>query len=155
GWRDWARRHPLLALIPINLPPFVLAGAFNWWFNVAHQGKQIIDMGAGPAFDMLKVPVNAVLYPLGVGLVLSFALPVARTIRRVALGDVVPEEQVRMARSRSIMLGHVVAAVGMTLWMIAGLAFPIGIHIALGRFPGMIYLWFLLSMFACGMVSSC
>ena len=155
GWRDLARRHPLLALIPINLPPFVLAGAFNWWFNVTHLGKEIDEMGGGPAFEMLKIPVNAILYPLGVGLVLSFAVPVARTIRHVSLGDDVPEDRVRMARRRSITLGHVVAAVGMTLWMIAGLAFPIGIHIAIGRFPGTIYLKFLLSMFACGMVSSC
>src|SRR5205085_8292156 len=33
GWRDFARRHPFVALFPVNLPIFVLAGGANLWYN--------------------------------------------------------------------------------------------------------------------------
>jgi hypothetical protein len=48
-----------------------------------------------------------------------------------------------------------VAAVGLCLWLVAGIAFPAYIHSRTGSFPANGYVHFLLSMLACGIISCC
>ena len=43
----------------------------------------------------------------------------------------------------------------MGLWVVAGLAFPIFMHVVAGSFPWFGYFHFFLSMFACGIISCC
>jgi eukaryotic-like serine/threonine-protein kinase len=167
GWRDWAKRHPLWALFPVNLPPFLLAGILNLWYNWSYLVPNFPDfkkdeetgevvLGAmGQAFVWMTPPVNICLYSLGVALVLWFAWPVARALGRLKRGELNSDEQLRAARHRAITLGHGVAIVGMMLWMVAGISFPIGIHLLVGHFAAKFYLMFLISMFACGIISSC
>jgi eukaryotic-like serine/threonine-protein kinase len=154
GWRDFARRHPIFALFPVNMPPFLLAGPFNLWFNVTHYVPQLkAELQA--AFWQATGPVNGILYPLGIALVLAFAAPVAKQLRRLNRGESPTPEELAFARRRSLVLGHGVAAVGLVLWLVAGIAFPSYIHLATGRFPATGYLHFLLSMLACGIISCC
>jgi hypothetical protein len=155
GWIRFARRYPVLALFPVNMPPFVLAGAFNLWFNVRHYVPQLDPNEQQPAFWQATGPINGILYPLGIALVLAFAWPVARAVSGVSRGLDVDASQRMRARQRALVLGHGVAAVGLALWLVAGLAFPAYIHLATGRFPAAGYVHFLLSMLACGIISCC
>src|SRR5262245_61970940 len=41
GWRDWAKRHPLLALFPVNLVPLFAAGGMNLWYNSQYYVKDL------------------------------------------------------------------------------------------------------------------
>src|SRR5262245_15350864 len=100
-------------------------------------------------------PVNGILYPLGAALVIAFAMPVARALIRLNRGEAVPPEQLAAARRRSLMLGHGVAVVGLALWLVAGLAFPVYIHLRTEGFAATGYVKFLLSMLACGIISCC
>jgi hypothetical protein len=100
-------------------------------------------------------PVNATLYPLGAALVVAFAMPVARALGQLNRGEAVPPEQLAAARRRALVLGHGVALVGLVLWLVAGLAFPLYIHWRTGSFPATGYVYFLLSMLACGIISCC
>jgi hypothetical protein len=70
-------------------------------------------------------------------------------------GDAPNPELLRLARNRAIVIGHRIAIIGMSLWMIAGLAFPIGIHAISGHGYPLVYVKFILSMFACGIISCC
>src|SRR5262245_34281140 len=154
GWRDFARRYPILALFPVNMPPFLAAGLFNLWFNMTkfvpdlHENEQA-------AFWQMTGPVNGILYPLGAALVIAFAMPVARALIRLNRGEAVPPEQLAVARRRSLVLGHGVAVVGLALWLVAGLAFPLYIHWRTEGFAATGYVKFLLSMLACGIISCC
>ncbi len=154
GWRDWARRHPLIALFPVNLPPFVLAGALNWWYN-ANYFVDTLKPAEQEAFEFLKYPVNGILYPLGITLVLTFALPVAQALTQLDRGQDLSSDQLRRARRRSIAMGHGVAFVGMALWLIAGFAFPLGLHAWVREPVPTAYVHFPLSMLACGIISCC
>jgi serine/threonine protein kinase len=154
GWRQLARKHPLLALFPVNLPPFILAGILNWWYNFYYFVPNLSE-DAQHAFEFLKWPVNGILYPLGIGLVLYSAMPVARALTRLERGEEQSSDELRRARNRAITLGHRVAAVGMALWVVAGFAFPLGMHFWVGEPTLMAYLHFPLSMLACGIISCC
>ena len=154
GWRGFARQHPLIALVLLNLPPFALAGWFNYWYN-----KNVFVLGLTDrqqeAFEILKFWVNGILYPLGMGLILAPVLRIKATLRRLDRGGLVTEEESRLARRKALALGHRVAPVGLTLWVVAGLAFPIGIHAMAGHLEANGYLFFLLSMTASGLISCC
>jgi len=161
GWRDWARRHPRWSLFIVNIPPFFLAGALNLWYNAQYfvgRFKDVYGLVQGEdmqtAFKWMVPFVNGVLYPIGIFLILRMAEPVVSGLLRLAAGDTQPEP-LRLARHRAIVLGHRIAIVGMSLWLIAGIAFPIGIS-AISRTlePG-VFVKFLLSMFACGIISCC
>jgi serine/threonine protein kinase len=155
GWRDFARRHPYLALFPANLPIFAAAGAFNYVYNKTYYASSLSDK-LQASFDWSAWIVNPVLYSLGTYLVLSWAAPVARALARLDRGEPVAPEMLLAARRRAIQLGHGVAAVGMGLWLLAGLIFPIVIQVlAKQRLPPNGMLYFLLSMIACGIISCC
>jgi serine/threonine protein kinase len=151
GWRNWARRLPILALFPINLPPFLLASWFNLKFNddafIRHQSAEIQR-----AFDRLVPPVNLTLFPIAIFLVLAFAWPVASALHRLNAKQPCTPDQLRRARSRSITLGYWIAAVGLTFWIVAGIAFPVGIDLQTD-FPASGYVHFFLSMLTCGLIS--
>ena len=154
GWRNWARRRPILALFPINLPPFVLASLYNLGYNADEFiRKQPPDIKA--SFNALVVPVNVVLFGAGIYLVLAYAWPLAREVRAAAEGQPGDPERRMSARVRALRLGYWVAAVGLAMWLLAGLAFPVGIHAQVGRFPVQGYVHFLLSMLTCGLISCC
>ncbi len=159
GWRNWARRFPILALFPINLPPFLLAAAFNWLYNrdafiynaKAFANEQIAA-NVQQAFERLVPPINVALFLVAIILVLAFAWPVARALHQINANKPCSPDQLRRARSRSITLGYWIAAVGLTFWVVAGLAFPIGIDLQTD-FPPSGYIHFFLSMLTCGLIS--
>jgi serine/threonine protein kinase len=161
GWRNLARRRPTFALVPVNLPPFLLAAAFNYFFNyqqyiLKHAGEpagSAIDVVK--AFHMIRFPVNLILFPLGVFLVLSYVWPVTAALRSLTGGQPVDSEKLRLARRRSLNLGHWIAGVGLILWLIAGVAFPAGIQALTGAFRPFDWVHFLTSMTLCGFVSCC
>jgi serine/threonine protein kinase len=153
-WVTFARRYPILALFPVNMPPFLLAGAFNLWFNMKHYVAHL-DEPQQAAFRQATVPINGILYPLGTTLIILCAAPVARALLKINQGQNVSAEELTFARGRSLVLGHGVAAIGLALWLVAGLAFPAYIHGKTAVFPGTGYVHFLLSMLACGIISCC
>jgi eukaryotic-like serine/threonine-protein kinase len=159
GWRDFARRHPLIALFPVNLPIFILAGAFNLWYNATYFVPQLRKLEGGEAIEdafwLSTIPINGILYSLGTFLILYSAMPVARALRRLSRGEGVDPSGLVDARRRAIVLGHWVAAVGLSLWLVAGVAFPVFIHAIAKQFPVWGYLHFILSMLACGIISCC
>jgi serine/threonine protein kinase len=157
GWRDFARRYPIWALFPVNLPPFLLAGWFNLWFNMTYFVPELRELNPQmeQAFWAATGPVNGILYPLGTFLVVAFAWPVAQTIQRLNNGQAVEADALTAARRRALVLGHGVAAVGIVLWLVAGMAFPLWIHFRTVGFPATGYLRFVLSMLVCGIISCC
>jgi hypothetical protein len=167
GWRDFARRHPFVALFPVNLPIFILAGLANLWYNYYYYLPELEGLFESPtkervhnAFMLSAWTVNSVLYSLGIFLVLYWASPVARAIGRLNRGETLEPEAAIRARRRAIVLGHGVAAVGMGLWLVAGFVFPAFIRFASGASipsSGIVnfFLHFFMSMVACGIISCC
>jgi len=155
GWRDFARRHPYLALFPVNLPIFVAAGAFNLMYNYEYYAKSL-SPNLQNSFRWSAFVVNPILYSAGIGLVLWWATPVARALARLHRGETIDGDTLLVARRRAIQLGHGVAVVGMGLWLVAGIIFPIFIQLHAREWlppHGMMY--FAMSMIACGIISCC
>jgi serine/threonine protein kinase len=154
GWRYWARRLPILVMFPVNMPPFILAGVYNYHYNKAEFVDKLPQAGQH-AFYMLAPPINIVLFSLGIALVFWYTWPTTTALHCLAAGRPCEEERLRHARSRSLSLAHAIAFFGMALWLAAGIAFPLGIQLQTGQFPREGYNHFLLSMLLCGLISCC
>jgi hypothetical protein len=162
GWRDFARRFPIVSLFPANLPIFILAGAFNLWYNATQyipQATEALDDAAGEkfaqAFWLSTQVLNPILYTIGSVMVVRWAWPVGQALGKLNRGEDVDFNELAWARRRAVLLGHGVAAVGFSLWVMAGLAFPGFIWALSGiiSLNGLIH--FMLSMLACGIISCC
>lgn len=153
SWRGWARRRPLLALIPINLVPNALAGGYNWWFNyttMIEHGDEAIQT----AFWYLQFIVNGVAFPLGVALGCAYAWPAIWSVWKVARGRSTTPDELADARCRSLRLGQVIALIGVSLWLVSGIVFPVAMHLMAGHLSTENYLQFFLSLAACGLIAA-
>ena len=153
GWREFARRHPLLIIIPVNLLPNAFAGGYNFWFNYS-----TLILGEGPlvkhAFAVTSPIINGIAFPVGVFLGSWYAWPAVTTIWRVARRLPCDENRLALARGRLLWLGHIIAAIGVAEWLISGIAFPLAIHLLAGQFSAKGYLHFFLSLVACGLIAA-
>ncbi|MCE9528311.1 MAG: serine/threonine protein kinase [Planctomycetales bacterium] len=153
SWRGWARRRPLLALIPINIVPNALAAAYNWWFNyttMIEPGDEAIRA----AFWYLQFIVNGVAFPLGVALGCAYAWPAIWSVWKVARGRSATPDELADARCRSLRLGQVIALVGVSLWLVSGIVFPVAMHLLAGHLSAENYLQFFLSLATCGLIAA-
>lgn len=154
GWRKFALRHPLWSLVAINLPPYVIAGIFNAFYNwftfMQFHGS------AQNAFLVTAIFVNGLFYPLGITLVFMYIWSMAKTVSRVAHRTTVERSELVDARRRSMLAGHVIAIVGLVLWLLAGLTFPTVLGLILGKIPVVEgYVRFIPAMVLCGLISCC
>lgn len=169
GWRGLALKFPLLSLIPINMPPLVVWGAINFFYNqdeLIHQFHidQPEDYRAAAqaalihVFETTAIFVNSIFYPLGVILVLSYMAPVSRAIRkyREARGAMDPKD-VNVARRRVLWWGSCLCWVAAIEWVIAGIIFPTSIRLFMpaefGPVPSSFYWHFIVSQTLCGVMS--
>jgi serine/threonine protein kinase len=163
GWRRFAVENPILALVLVNLTPYAVAGAYNFAFNYYEFVEVVLREPGGPAiygaFNKIVLMVNGTLYPLGIAVVLWFAWPICRKLWKLARHQPVAQDELHFARRRAMLLGHVVAIVGLVLWMAAGFAFPVGMWLlereAFEPFATRAFVQFPMAMLTCGIVSAC
>lgn len=163
GWRGLALKFPLLSLIPINMPPLAIWGAINLQYNLDQLIEKFGDDAEAKA-AMLQVFikmcwfVNSTFYPIGIILVLLYMAPVSAAIRRYRKeGAAMDPATVNIARRRVLWWGSCLAWVAGIEWILAGIVFPVCIHIFLpaehGPVPASFYLHFVVSQTLCGFMS--
>lgn len=153
-WRRAARARPMLMLVAVNLIPHAAAGVYNYKFNQA----TVIDSAVPEVqarFDLVAWIVNGIAFPLGVLVGLWFAWSVLRTVMLARRGQKRPAGELAQARQRGLSLGAIIAAVGVSEWLIAGIIFPLLLHAASGwRLSGHDFGHFFLSLAVCGLIAA-
>jgi eukaryotic-like serine/threonine-protein kinase len=151
-----AGRRPLATLVAVNLIPHVFAGAYNYFFN---QATIMGDNSGTPDvvkayFDTVAIIVNGIAFPLGVILGVACAWQLMTTLLRTRRGEKCPPEQLTWARRRALSIGWIIAAIGVGEWLVAGIVFPMLLHLLAGSFSPRGYLHFFLSLAACGLIAA-
>jgi eukaryotic-like serine/threonine-protein kinase len=101
--------------------------------------------------------VNAVAFPVAIFLVFRVAWPVLIAVGRVGSGKQMAPEELSRLRRRALWVGDAAAWVGMALWVISGIVFPLWQHLHFGEIEGVgisQYRNFLASQIVCGWISS-
>ena len=137
--------------------PNALASAFNIYYNhqaIIDQLRTAIDPSAEIVFWNLLGTINAIAFPLGMVLVAWFAWPLRYGLQSIQMGRLIPAERLRFLRQRCLRLGSFVAALGIAEWSLAGVAYPVSMHAAVGGLEIEHYLHFLASLALCGLIAA-
>lgn len=163
GFRGLAVRHPLVAVALCVLVPNMALGVFNFFYN----HRLLMELYGQPAlvsqlpavdvaFHTTAMWVNGVAFPLGLLFAWLFTRPLSRALhpRPPVLGDPATlAAERRRARRTGLWLGDAAAWIGVAEWIIAGVAFPIGMAWQVGRLPPEVPLLFMQSPLACGLLA--
>ncbi|MFO0818594.1 MAG: serine/threonine-protein kinase [Pirellulales bacterium] len=153
GLREFLGRHPVLAYALAIMPPNILAGYFNYWYNE----RAIIEPLGEPAYRVFYWvigAINGLAFPVGLAILLLVVWPLARAVRGLERTPKPTESELTRARRRALRMGHLAAQVGIVEWFVAGFAFPLCMHWGLGYFPMSAYVHFFFSMVVCGAVAA-
>jgi len=146
------RRYPTTAVVLPTVIPNAAAGAFNYIYNEAEIVGRL-GIGAEVIFQHTQLLITLVVFPIGISIGVWRNLPLARLVddrRRSALSDAALAEQ----RKVCLFTGRDAAVVGILLWGVAGVAYPILMHWGLGRAVASTYIHFFASTFICGLVAA-
>jgi hypothetical protein len=147
-WRQFVARHALWCVMLAALIPNALAGVFNSAYNQEWNEKIPRDV-----FWNIQFVVNGIAFPLGLVIVASFVYPVAKRLRAMDSGP--PENPARLdVARRALRLGDYIAYLGIAEWAIAGLAYPISLHVLVGGLGWGDYLHFLTSLVLSGLIAA-
>ncbi len=133
GWKQWVRRHPLLALIAAGVIPNSIASTLNIKFNINEMVIGLENPIAEHHFRFVQLPaVNGVAFPLGTLIVVYMAWPLFRAFGQLRKNQSpAPEELPHLWRA-SMRIGDIMAAVSFVEWITSGWVFPLWTNLATG-----------------------
>lgn len=141
---------PLVVLIVAI--PNILAGIFNFFHNQKHIVEHLKN--SQDAFWKIQSAINMIAYPTGLGLIgwLTWLL-----LRFAADSETDSKSDLQKSivmQKRCLRLGHYAALICTAEWIIAGIAYPISMHYAIGSLPATAYIHFLGSLILCGLIAA-
>jgi hypothetical protein len=177
GWRSLARRRPVLTFLIVILAPHVFAAAFNFIYNKTVIIDEIAKENPEAVATFLRAAtaINLTFFPAGLLFLFWLVWPVYRALAetnqaggrmldwiaaaRNAAGKLAGRQpagdesarslsdSVSGARARSLRLPIYAALIGMGLWILASVAYPVLLPLTLTQ-----KFHFTLSLIVCGLV---
>ena len=152
GWRGFVTRWPLLVLTAIVMGANGIAGFLNYVYNK----EQIVDHlpqilpNAENIFKSIQAWINSIAFPLGLVLGAWLVWPVVRAVSRGLenVGDV------DAVRRRSLHIGNMLALLGASEWLLAGVIYPIAMNRAGAPLTVHLYSHFFVSLALCGGIAA-
>ncbi|MEU3015452.1 serine/threonine-protein kinase [Nocardia asteroides] len=141
-----------IAFLAIGVPNILAA-----LFNIQHNQQLIVDRlgdDARPTFLIITSVINGIFFPLGTFAIMYMSRYVFSVPRGLRRGQQYDPEILRRTRSDTLLFGDRAVAVAFTLWMIAGLAFPVALQVSTGEITGRAVLHFLASLAVCGAIAA-
>lgn len=142
---------PILLLFLAYTLPNMGAG----WFNFIYNNSEIIS-NMSPVFKnrfwTIQSAINTVFYPTGIVAWFVFSWPVIQGVREnePRLSTRISAEPA--ALKRCLLMGQVAAGLGLSLWVVASIAYPLSLHVSAGAMPMTNYLHFFGSLIICGLI---
>jgi serine/threonine protein kinase len=152
-WR--VRLRPLAVPLVVlgAAAPNLLAARFNWLYNRKEIVEQLSEASL-ERFDQIQLVINAVAFPLGLGLLGCLAHRIISRWKVLSLTTRTDPDVLLRARTACLRLGHWAALIGVSLWTIAGVAYPVSLHVAAGAMPLRDYPHFFFSLLLCGLLAA-
>ena len=141
---------PLIILIVAI--PNILAGLFNYFHNQKHIVEHLKN--SQDAFWQIQSIINLIAYPLGLGLIGWLTWTVLRFQTANSAENYSEDQKAASLQKRCLKLGHYAALICITEWIIAGVAYPLSMHFAIGTLPITDYFHFLGSLLLCGLIAA-
>ena len=122
AWIKFARRYPFVLMTIAAVVPNAMAALFVYDYN----GGQLPEKNHG-VFWVAQAVINGIFFPIGVLLVVRFTWPLAQALKARRQHVSISTESQEIARNRSLNLGRVVLFIGLFLWSLAGIVYPLAL----------------------------
>lgn len=133
GWKQWVRRHPLLALIAAGVIPNGIASTLNIQFNITEMVNNLKNPVAEQHFSSVQLPaVNGIAFPLGTLVVVMLAWPLFRAFAQMRRNQQPTEQELPQLWRASMCIGDIMAGVSFLEWITSGWVFPLWTELATG-----------------------
>ena len=149
-WQRIALQQSILLIVVVSLVPHILAAVFNYIFNwqvLVHPMQLRGVQQAEHIFLMFAILMNTVLFLLGIVILVFLVRPIASGLKELANGLTISPEQLFGLRKRCLHLGHLIAVIGLTMWIAAGPIYPI----LIGALEVRDYVYFVISLAISGL----
>lgn len=154
GWRGIIARHPVTTAVVLTILPNAAAGWFNYTYNKTQIADLLAQLGGLEVFDRTQKIMNATLFPLGAIIGAYRTINLARCVSNDKLRNALSDRQAAEYRRSCLLLGRDAALIGLALWLFAGVAYPVLMHLGMGEAQMTLYTHFLGSMLLCGLVAA-
>lgn len=151
GWKAACRKHPIIAAAIATLLPNAVSAILNFQYNYSRIKAEIPE--AEPIFMRIQAVINSIAFPTGVGLIAFLIFLVSRALYPSPHIEITPQF-LSSRRKLCLNLGNYASIVCVSLWMIAGPAYPIALRLIHGPVPTSIYLSFVTSLALCGLIAA-
>ncbi|MGJ5666901.1 protein kinase [Rhodococcus aetherivorans] len=152
SWRARLRRPVVPILTAAIAIPNVLAALYNY----QHNANLIVDRlppDTQREFEQLALIINGITFPLGTVIIVYLCRRLITVPRGLHRGRSYDAVELARARHDALLISDRVAAVVMTLWTVAGIAFPVALHFVGGNIDGPSAAHFLTSILVCGAIA--
>ncbi|HTI51842.1 MAG TPA: serine/threonine-protein kinase [Planctomycetaceae bacterium] len=153
-WRRVVRGRGMLFVMLAAVVPNLVAAVFNYFYNRLQIVDNLPSANAQDVFWRTQMIINAIAFPLGLGLAAAISRPVVAAVRRAETTAKQSAETLRWLRQRCLQLGHYAAGISLALWLVAAPAYPIAINLGTGAVPAVEYLHFVASLALCGLIAA-
>ncbi|REJ89681.1 MAG: serine/threonine protein kinase [Planctomycetota bacterium] len=151
---SFCRRFAVPILVLMVLIPNALAGVYNYSYNRAALEQEPNAAELLAVFERVQMVINLIAFPLGVAAgvwLVRRAMRVVNMVHDLGRSAVLDDTKERFYCLR---LGEQAALICLCLWVAAGVAYPISLHIGVGELPLHLYLTFLGSLTICGLIAT-
>ncbi|MBF6229053.1 serine/threonine protein kinase [Nocardia abscessus] len=152
---SWRRRlRPYI--VPVALVAVALPNVLASLYNIQHNQHLIISRmteNAQQTFLIITGTVNAIFFPAGIALVLYMARYVLTVPRGLRKGRRYDPQTLQRARRDALLMGDRAVAVAFSLWVLAGLIFPLALQVSTGDISARAIVHFFSSLVVCGAIA--
>ncbi len=152
SWVMRLRRLAMPVLLAAVLGPNLPTAIFNYIYNRNHIMQRFPD--SYELFWNTQTIINSIAFPIGIAFVLALVWPVARAVRRGNEDEGGGKLSLSQLRHRSLRLGHYIAIFAIAEWSLAGMAYPVAMHLGGVQLTLADNVHFFSSLLLCGMVAA-
>ncbi|BDT97046.1 MULTISPECIES: serine/threonine-protein kinase [Nocardia] len=153
--KSWRRRlRPYI--VPVALLAVALPNVLASLYNIQHNQHLIISRmteDAQQTFLIITGVVNAIFFPAGIAVVLYMARYVLTVPRGLRKGRRYDPDTLQRARKDALLMGDRAVVVAFSLWVLAGLIFPIALQVSTGDIATRAVVHFFSSLVVCGAIA--
>lgn len=151
GLRQFIGRWPMLTMVLTVVLPNLLASWLNYRFN--YETVVVPLRKSVEIYDATMVLTNGIAFPVGLIVGIWLMRHEAREVRHRTRGGA-EQPAPRSQRHHCLRLGHYLALVGIVLWSVSGVIFPLAMSSGGHPLKGADALQWCLSLVACGIIGA-
>lgn len=154
GWRWLVGNWPVAAVVVATIAPNIPAALFAWFYNNENLQRSLANPADMSKFDTVQSIINGVAFPVAIAGLIWYALPVRRSIAVDTASQPEHASNPNQTLRRTFGLGRFGAWLGIVEWTIAGIAYPVTLHLLLGGLSTSDWGHFFFSHLLSGMIAS-